>query len=305
MIYSFRTLDEVSSCDGLKVRWLSPGVFVSTLESVLLDDVRLYRGSVSQHALLYIPTPPGFCTIITPISVQSSVQYCGEALNDARFGLGYKEVESCILLRGSGGVILCQAPVSVLENPFPESGRVLEASHGAKFIDALNVIFNQCRMPAGFPIRKDGCREANSEVLARVSELLTHGRPHGASRSQANCQQLLERASEVAHCQSGPMSLQDFARATGAGPRTLQRIFRNTLGYSPLKYLRWRRLCGFRRDLLATPQRTATVTEIASRWGFTEMGRVAGEYRQLFGESPVVTLRTFGNSSKTGDTCAL
>jgi transcriptional regulator GlxA family with amidase domain len=34
-----------------------------------------------------------------------------------------------------------------------------------------------------------------------------------------------------------------------------------------------------------------TVSQIASRWGFFEFGRFAGQYRKIYGETPSQTLR--------------
>jgi AraC-like DNA-binding protein len=59
----------------------------------------------------------------------------------------------------------------------------------------------------------------------------------------------------------------------------------------PLRYLWLRRMEQARRALAICDPTAATVTEIATNYGFWELGRFSVTYRTLFGESPSATLR--------------
>lgn len=86
------------------------------------------------------------------------------------------------------------------------------------------------------------------------------------------------------------VSIEDLTHVSQVSARALFSAFRDFRGTSPMRYLRRVRLENVRRDLLGAPG-NSSVTEIACRWGFVQLGRFSGEYRQRYGELPSETLR--------------
>jgi AraC-like DNA-binding protein len=83
----------------------------------------------------------------------------------------------------------------------------------------------------------------------------------------------------------------ELSEAVGVPERTLRICCAEFLGMSPGSYVRLRRLNLVRAALRRAEPATATVAEIARRYGFSELGRFAGAYRTVFGETPSTTLR--------------
>jgi AraC-like DNA-binding protein len=71
----------------------------------------------------------------------------------------------------------------------------------------------------------------------------------------------------------------------------LLRAFHRFFGVGPTQYLKLRRLNNVHCALQAHDCRQTTVTEVLTTWGVSELGRFAGAYKALFGESPSETLR--------------
>jgi AraC family ethanolamine operon transcriptional activator len=87
------------------------------------------------------------------------------------------------------------------------------------------------------------------------------------------------------------VQLVDVCRAVHASRRTLQRAFNETLGMGPTRYFTLRRLTAVRSELHRSDPATVTVTEIAGKYGFWELGRFARDYQRVFRERPSETLR--------------
>jgi len=88
-----------------------------------------------------------------------------------------------------------------------------------------------------------------------------------------------------------PLYMAELCAAVGATYWTVRDCCLEYLGLSPKRYLCLRRMNLARRALRrANPEHT-TVTEIATNYGFWELGRFSVAYRSLFGELPSATLR--------------
>lgn len=88
-----------------------------------------------------------------------------------------------------------------------------------------------------------------------------------------------------------PLFIPEICQAIRVSERTLRACCQEHLAMSPKRYLQLRRLHLARRALRSAPAEQTTVTDIAMRYGFWQLGRFSVEYRALFGEAPSTTLR--------------
>lgn len=124
-----------------------------------------------------------------------------------------------------------------------------------------------------------------------VEELVLEGAPepryacppyrhHAARQAYQYVQQRMEES----------VSISDLCAVTGASYGTLEKGFLEVYGMSPLVHLKTLRFIRARNEL-RQPSPETTVTSVALRWGFLELGRFSVQYRERFGESPSETLR--------------
>jgi len=88
----------------------------------------------------------------------------------------------------------------------------------------------------------------------------------------------------------GVLYVPEICRKIGVSDRTLAACCHEALGMNPHRYLKLRQLHLARRALVLGDPATTTVTQIATSYGFWELGRFATAYRAQFGERPSATL---------------
>jgi len=106
-----------------------------------------------------------------------------------------------------------------------------------------------------------------------------------------NRQHIVQRASEFLHDHiAESVRVGDISRVVGVSERTLRNAFQHEHGMSPKQFDRHERLLAV-RQALCTFGASDTITSVASQYGFFELGRFAGLYKHVFGESPSETIR--------------
>jgi AraC family ethanolamine operon transcriptional activator len=136
--------------------------------------------------------------------------------------------------------------------------------------------------------------EIAEDILMLIREVLTpsgDGRDY-QRRASFDKRACLIRGFEAAIQELGGESprIPALADRLGVSQRSLELVFKQHLGLSPLRFARLIRLHETRRRLQAACADSATVSQVASDLGFGNLGRFAAEYRLQFGELPSVTL---------------
>lgn len=158
---------------------------------------------------------------------------------------------------------------------------------------AASALYEASRSVLGLP----GSAHAQETLCRAFCQLLLLSQPGShfeqirSPRTNAITPGQVRRAEEyIRQHLTQPIGIEEIARAAGVSTRCLFDNFRRFRGSTPMQYVRERRMEAVRRDLeSAGPQ--DSVTAIATRWGFTQLGRFSAEYRLRFGENPSLTLQ--------------
>ena len=154
---------------------------------------------------------------------------------------------------------------------------------------------------------RQACARALEQALFEAMVgCLASGEPAGVPRTHLHHRAVMHRLEETLQANPGEaLYMADLSKAVGASYPTLRVCCQEYLGMSPKLYLWLRRMHLTTRALRMTDPEVTTVTEIATNYGFCELGRFSVAYRALFGESPWTSLHRQSADPKPDETTGL
>jgi AraC-like DNA-binding protein len=210
--------------------------------------------------------------------------YYQRSSGSASFGAFSLAVEDVAAIgEAMGGIDLTPPRDAMLVTPRPSAMAKLQRLHAA-----AGQLAEDAPAVIAHPEAARGLEQALIEAMIGC---LAGGEVREDSLAQRHHELIMRRFRRaVEENPDQPLYIPELCTAIGVADRTLRVCCQEQLGMSPKRYLLLRRMHLARRALRESSPTATTVTEIATRYGFWQFGRFAGEYRSLFGESPSATL---------------
>jgi len=291
-------MDEAARAAGwdMEYRQFGKGEFRAEFASIEIDEILFASERFNNHLCIDCEPPTGFTGLFLPGMGLGHLQVCGRALTDGTLIALPPLSEMDFVTRNT----ICNETIFLPARDLDAAARAIAPS-AELLTEGTATIFNgkpehlaALRREISLLTRKDGIdSEEASNMLAKVItwmtdassqtkvERLTRG---AAARTARSARSFIEENFQDV------IRLQDLCKFTGVSLRTLQRSFESYFQTSPLDYIKMRRLNAVRRELVAADPSRKSVTSLATKYGFSHLGRFSIDYRRHFGELPSMTL---------------
>lgn len=301
-------LEQVADAEFTQV---SPGRFRGSTTRVDLAWAELHLTSINVKTVYRFAAREGMAALILPYS-PTPMRWNGEVVDEPTL-LHYDHYFSRVATNVEGvGVVYADeelraaaAALAAVESEelVVPNGRLIAARPEIERLksDLRGLARIAKYSPERFRSRQRR-RAARDRLMGAVLDVYVSSHENGNSLGSAATSAARRRAvfrAEKYFDEAGekPVSLADLCKAAGVSARALQYAFQELYDISPMRYFKVRRLGRARTLLRQRPAEPGAVKRAALGAGLTELGRFSVEYRELFGESPSMTLRRRTNAA--------
>jgi len=285
---------------------LSKGAFHAELQYLQTNHCLLYTEHWNQRLQVAGESPEGY--LMLGATASADFIWDGSPLRQQQLGIKHSKEDLDFTISGEHTVVL--VPYETLGTIIGEerAQALLSNRHTISCNAAISTEFNRTVHSLANRFHRTTAADDKATIAAHVDfeigKLLNNVvGTRSDERHQADLnlrRKSLVRALKITRNHRLPVTIPELASQVGISQRTLTTAFQESFNIPPTTYLRRMRLNRVRRDLRRSSTETTTITKIGSNWGFTELGRMAVEYRVLFGESPSETLAASPNRAAAG-----
>jgi AraC family ethanolamine operon transcriptional activator len=283
----------------LVMRQMSLGPLRANLEFLQLDGILINRERWSNRVLATGATPAEFIALAGPCT-DRSFKWCGKEVDQSRVACGIDSTEIEFVTPEAADHWVLLIPQGLIVDHLGEET-------AAEALRQRNIVVSEPRLsrelftqverarrifrgPGGKLADADEVAATQSDLLDSVSTLLIRGAEHSDVSSERRRYQACRKAISLVDDLMHPIEVPELAAVVGVSRRVLERGFQESIGVSPYQYLKRCRLNRLHRKLRSARSPAESVTQLATSLGFTEQGRMAAEYKRMFGELPSTTL---------------
>jgi AraC family ethanolamine operon transcriptional activator len=302
-------VDQLNESTLFDVRFtqLSRGRLEERADYVEADGMVFYRQRWSRQMLAHGAVPAGYFMLGTSRSPARGSNWCGHQVGLSRLACAASSAGVDFTTPDDVTNTVALVHEETLrrylgdEPAAPATGYSLECERHTVdgFEKAVQDMIGGCPAHTNARLDFDRLEAVKSRTLALLARSLGERPDAVGCTSDVSRWKTVYRTRDYLASVDGPVAIGTVAAAVGVSQRALEFAFQTTLNITPLRFQRWQRLNGVYRELCAADlDSSLTVTDIATRWGFTELGRFSVEYRRLFGERPSDTLRASGRNPR-------
>lgn len=284
----------------VQLRQVSPGAFEGNKQHASLGDIVVFRDCWSQRGVATGALPADYLVLGAGIKLGNGIDWCGKECDSQTLAMALPGSEHNFSIPAHTPHVVMLLSMRCLHTllgngeshglPAPFHHYQGHPELGKRLVARMSWIIDYCH--ANPDLIEDPAHQKELEICL-IDDLaeMGFGRKNEPDSIHLYAKrEILHRALEYAEAVRDKISVPQFAADLEVNQRSLELAFREFLGITPRQYLVYRRLHGVHGQLRQLPPGSHRVTQVAASWGFSEMGRFAGEYKNLFGELPSTTL---------------
>jgi AraC-like DNA-binding protein len=294
-----------SQIQGLRLSlfFIRPGQFKARLTRIELPHLLLVRAEESLSRLAHISVPPECAAFVFSTRLQSGQTWDGVPLGSRNFAFLGPSDRLYQWTTGASNIGLISLRTKYLAAQFrafagerfilPPAGATLRASQSAvaRLRQLHRKAFQRDERKPGVVSQKV-LIALETDLLPALVNCLNADALEDEHGVRLRHKAIIDRFEDILVAHSDrPQRTANVCAAIGVSERTLRTCSAKILGVSAGQYMHVRRLHLARAELRGCDPPNPSVANVARRYGFTELGRFAVEYRTIFGERPSTTLR--------------